>query len=955
MAPSTTATQSQPSKVKRPVPPGIQTNGINSSTSSPSPSISNSRLPSTTKLPTNPATSNGAGSNASGARSASRNRRDAPPQLLGRGQRNSSVGMRSASLVGDSGIAHVAEPQPYVKSDAYILKKYRGCPPSLVIHLHPNHFRFDQQEGSFTYKSPMRIVIEHLRDRTIPHDLVEFFNDVPYYEGCMIVQIYDHKSIAPSQNTNRPKSGAGKTIPFSVHNYNAYLTPSSYVPYPTEFAIPGKGQSADDEDKKGSSQKDKENMPAPDLPGDARNKAPSSPKQPKISTIVLRPTTLSNHADLAMKAAEGQATDGRRDSRQDVNGVPLSATVPPTPTTAIPSTPQTSMAPPAKRVKKSHAELTSSNIYAAESQITFATTAPLMLEPVSSAGQAAALLESLAHPMHSDAPPAPKTRKRTVAEMAADEAQAADQERHMLIFDERLSPNTARAQGGGNPGDSVGQAGGVSFEPRFERFKTIENLKAQHEETKRVEKLRREEAERKSRQEQERNKLRDEAEKREQEKARLAAQQQMAANRQQQLQQESQRRQMVQQAAQSQAGLQQSTPHLQQGNQIQTPHAHPQTNGLAANGMAAQPQRFHQQVSQAQASSPIVRNGTPQSHSSPIVNQMGNVPMQQTTSSIGGSPPRPGSVVHQNHPQMGVPTGHPMSAQRSQQSHAGTPRMPNSTPNIQSTPLSRQMSQTPRMSHGSPMQASMAAMQGVPAMNGQQIPVMNSQQAQMLQQQRMAQIMRNTNGQQQQQAAMNAMVPQPMSAQQQYMAQQMMRAQQVQQQGMPNQLAQTYASQMAAMAQRSGGLPPNMNQNMMNNNPGMVGMPQMTMQQMQQQMQMQQMRQHAQAQVQAQAQHNPQQAAHQAAQQHLFQTQVVATAQSLYNQQRPKVASSYANGILPDEIDRQLRLQCQTNATQTVQRRFQAQRAHQQQQMMAQAQVQGMQQNMNGMQGGMGM
>ncbi|KAH7342833.1 Spt20 family-domain-containing protein [Rhexocercosporidium sp. MPI-PUGE-AT-0058] len=923
--------------------------------------MSNSRLPSTTKYPPNSATSNGAGSNASGVRSASagRNRRDAPPQLLGRGQRNSSVsGMRSASLAGDSSIAHVAEPQPYVKSDSYILKKYRGCPPSLVIHLHPNHFRFDQQEGSFTYKSPMRIVIEHLRDRTIPHDLVEFFNDIPYYEGCMIVQIYDHKSIAPSQNTNRPKSGVGKTIPFSVHNYNAYLTPSPYVPYPTEFAIPGTGKSVDNEVKKASSQKDKENMPAPGLPNDARNSAPPSPKQPKISTIVLRPTALSNHADLAMKATEVQATgDGRRDSRQDMNGVPLSATVPPTPTTAVPSTPQTSMAPPAKRVKKTHAELTSSNIYAAESQITFATTAPLMLEPVSSAGQAAALLESLAHPMHSDAPPAPKTRKRTVAEMAADEAQAADQERHMLIFDERLGPNTARAQGGGNPGDAAGQAGGVSFEPRFERFKTIENLKAQHEETKRAEKLRREEAERKSRQEQERNKLRDEAEKREQEKARLVAQQQMASRQLQQ--QEAQRRQMTQQAAQSQAGLQ-GTPHLQQGNQIQTPHAHPQTNGLAANGMAAQPQRFHQQqVSQAQASSPIVRNGTPQSHSSPIVNQMGNVPMQQTTSSMGGSPPRPGSVVNQNHPQMGAPTGHPMSAQRSQQSHTGTPRMPNSTPNIQSTPLNRQMSQTPRMSQASPMQASMAAMQGVPMMNGQQMPVMNSQQAQAMQQQRMAQIMRNTNAQQQQQAVMSGMVPQQMSPQQQqqYMAQQMMRAQQqaAQQQGMPNQLAQTYAAQMTAMAQRSGGLPPNMNQNMMNNNPGMVGMQQMTMQQMQQQMQMQQMRQQAQAQAQAQAQHNPQQAAQQAAQQHMFQQQVMAAAHSLYNQQRPKVASSYANGTLPEEIDRQLRAQCQANAQQSVQRRFQAQRAQQQQQMMAQAQAQGMQQNMNGMQGGMGM
>ena len=78
--------------------------------------MTNGRLPSTAKYTPNPATGNGAGSNAPGAKagSAGRIRRDAPPQLLGRGQRNSSVGgMRSASLAGDSGIPHVAEPQPY--------------------------------------------------------------------------------------------------------------------------------------------------------------------------------------------------------------------------------------------------------------------------------------------------------------------------------------------------------------------------------------------------------------------------------------------------------------------------------------------------------------------------------------------------------------------------------------------------------------------------------------------------------------------------------------------------------------------------------------------------------------------------------------------------------------------------------------------------------------------------
>lgn len=105
MAPAATATQTVSTKIKRPIPPGIQTNGLNSSTSSPSPSMSTARLPS--------ANSNGAASAVNGPRSANRNRRDAPTQLLGRGQRNSSVGLRSAGINGDSGAVHAVQPPPY--------------------------------------------------------------------------------------------------------------------------------------------------------------------------------------------------------------------------------------------------------------------------------------------------------------------------------------------------------------------------------------------------------------------------------------------------------------------------------------------------------------------------------------------------------------------------------------------------------------------------------------------------------------------------------------------------------------------------------------------------------------------------------------------------------------------------------------------------------------------------
>jgi transcription factor SPT20 len=114
MAPSATTTQPVSSKIKRPVPPGIQTNGINSSASSPSPSMSASRLPSGSKMGPNSATSNGVGNN-SAVRPPNRTRREAPPQLLGRGQRNGSVGLglRSGSIVGDSVVAQTLTPQPY--------------------------------------------------------------------------------------------------------------------------------------------------------------------------------------------------------------------------------------------------------------------------------------------------------------------------------------------------------------------------------------------------------------------------------------------------------------------------------------------------------------------------------------------------------------------------------------------------------------------------------------------------------------------------------------------------------------------------------------------------------------------------------------------------------------------------------------------------------------------------
>ncbi len=71
------------------------------------------------------------------------------------------------------------------KTTSYILRKYRKVPPSVILHLHATHFRFDQQDGTFSYSSPMRFLLEHVKSETVPHDIVEelLLSGVKFYEG----------------------------------------------------------------------------------------------------------------------------------------------------------------------------------------------------------------------------------------------------------------------------------------------------------------------------------------------------------------------------------------------------------------------------------------------------------------------------------------------------------------------------------------------------------------------------------------------------------------------------------------------------------------------------------------------------------------------------------------------------------------------------------------------------
>ncbi|KAJ1810213.1 Transcription factor spt20, partial [Coemansia sp. RSA 2599] len=79
--------------------------------------------------------------------------------------------------------------------DIDLLERYKDEHPSLTLHLFDSHFRFDGQEGVFLYNGPMRFFFEALNEGKIPIDLVDVLAQVNcrYYEGCLIVEVRDHR------------------------------------------------------------------------------------------------------------------------------------------------------------------------------------------------------------------------------------------------------------------------------------------------------------------------------------------------------------------------------------------------------------------------------------------------------------------------------------------------------------------------------------------------------------------------------------------------------------------------------------------------------------------------------------------------------------------------------------------------------------------------------------------
>lgn len=564
---------------------------------------------------------------------------------------------------------HVTRPED-------ILAKFNGRPPSLRIYLYQNHFRLNDSQETLSYASPMRELLDHVRHKTVPHNMLEDLHamGVQFYDSCLIVEVHNFRSsgVKAKEDTHRSTEGAG-TKPFSIHNNSNFITPSPHAAHPATLKTSDKAEPAEAQnpgaDAKPDKDMDKENMPAPGQPASQKQGSKA-----KVTTAVLFPTPQSHLADvtqLANTPLPDVATLRRNQAAARAAGNP------PTPLTAVPPTPTALTA--GRSPKRQKMVLDENNLHEFESAVLNETCPKLYLEPTKSFGDTLALMEASTHPNNQHSPPTRKTRKRTTAELAADEAEAADMQRYMLAGDEHQTSNTTAAAGGDESQHAV-RAG--ANQQTFSRFKTLAAIKTNHEE---AERRKKEEEARQAQVKRQAQQDAAEVAKRRELEASHQAEQQNAASAMLQKKQEAMARQQQQQQQQQQALV------MQMAN---------------ANAQVSQTPLS---ATQPQFSSPVVRQQTPMAAAASPLNQvhtthpMGGTPMVATSSNhAAGSPARPPSAIS-HHPNTMART---VSQQQHQNlSRTGTPQLLQGTPVMNAAMPARNISSTPtpRMNNqGSP-------------------------------------------------------------------------------------------------------------------------------------------------------------------------------------------------------------------------------------------------------------
>ncbi|KAJ2598258.1 Transcription factor spt20, partial [Coemansia sp. RSA 1804] len=114
--------------------------------------------------------------------------------------------------------------------DTDILERYKDEHPSLILHLFDSHFRFEGQEGVFLYNGPMRFFFEALNVGQIPIDLVDVLAQVNcrYFDGCLIVEVHDHRR--PTQEPKTKKQRVSNLLTWSSFSNSSTPDTSNRIP-----------------------------------------------------------------------------------------------------------------------------------------------------------------------------------------------------------------------------------------------------------------------------------------------------------------------------------------------------------------------------------------------------------------------------------------------------------------------------------------------------------------------------------------------------------------------------------------------------------------------------------------------------------------------------------------------------------------------------------------------------
>ncbi|CAK5273644.1 unnamed protein product [Mycena citricolor] len=94
-----------------------------------------------------------------------------------------------------------------------LLERNASSPPSFAVHLHPEHWTLNNA-SKFLYNNQISSLLDDIRAHRIPVDFLEIFDalKVPFYDGCLIVELLDYRPQQKAKDTPLDKPGKTRVV-----------------------------------------------------------------------------------------------------------------------------------------------------------------------------------------------------------------------------------------------------------------------------------------------------------------------------------------------------------------------------------------------------------------------------------------------------------------------------------------------------------------------------------------------------------------------------------------------------------------------------------------------------------------------------------------------------------------------------------------------------------------------